>query len=207
MWGVWGVSLLLCDLPHVVPREPSQPSSAQGHGKNGAVLLRLNSPGDQTGRSFATNTRPSPLERPAGRSGTPHAEVQFSNAWVHFPLVLFCLCLCYALVNTPTTRMEICTWRSAIADLNPPAPGASSGALGEGTPGALGRSSWNGANSVYNRIFARSRTPKCATLVLGASAVHVRSRLCSHFFGVGTQKNEKRAIFVKRVRTANSRVR
>ena len=44
------------------------------------------------------------------------------------------------------------------------------------------------------RIFARSRTPKCAKLVLGASAVHVRSRWCSHFFGVGPPKNEKRAI-------------
>ena len=54
--------------------------------------------------------------------------------------------------------------------------------------------SGNRANSIYNRIFARSRTPKCAKLVLGASAVHVRSRLCSRFFGVGIQKNEKRAI-------------
>ena len=54
------------------------------------------------------------------------------------------------------------------------------------------------ANSIYNRIFARSRTPKRAKLVLGTSAVHVRSRLCSCFFGVGTQKNEKRAILCEK---------
>ena len=36
--------------------------------------------------------------------------------------------------DTPTTRMEIRTWRSAIADLKPPPPGAPSGALEEGTP-------------------------------------------------------------------------
>ena len=34
----------------------------------------------------------------------------------------------------------------------------------------------NRANLIYNRIFARSRTPKCAKLGPGASAVHVRSR-------------------------------
>ena len=54
------------------------------------------------------------------------------------------------------------------------------------------------ANSIYNRIFARSRTPKRAKLVLGTSAVHVRSRLCSCFFGVGIQKNEKRAILCEK---------
>ena len=41
---------------------------------------------------------------------------------------------------------------------------------------------------IYNRIFARSRAPKCVKLGLGASAVHVRSRPCSRFFGVGPQK-------------------
>ena len=51
---------------------------------------------------------------------------------------------------------------------------------------------------IYNRIFARSRTPKCAKLVLGASAVHVRSRLCSRFFGVGPPKNEKKAILCEK---------
>ena len=35
--------------------------------------------------------------------------------------------------------MEIRTWRSAIADLKPPPPGAPSGALGEGTPGWVWR--------------------------------------------------------------------
>ena len=35
----------------------------------------------------------------------------------------------------------------------------------------------------------------CAKLVLGASAVHVRSRLCSRFFGVAPPKNEKKAFF------------
>ena len=44
---------------------------------------------------------------------------------------------------------------------------------------------------IYNRIFARSRTPKCAKLVLGASAVHVRSRLCCRFFGVAPPQKEK----------------
>ena len=37
--------------------------------------------------------------------------------------------------HTPSTRMEIRTWRSAITDLKGSAPGTSSGALGEGTPG------------------------------------------------------------------------
>ena len=41
--------------------------------------------------------------------------------------------------NTPGTRMEIQTWRSAIADLKPSPPGAPSGALGEGTPGWVWR--------------------------------------------------------------------
>ena len=58
--------------------------------------------------------------------------------------------------------------------------------------------SGNRANSIYNRIFARSRTPKCAKLVLGTSAVHVRSLLCSRFFGVGIKKNEKRAILCEK---------
>jgi len=39
----------------------------------------------------------------------------------------------------PTTRMEIRTWRSAIADLKSPPPGTPSGALGEGTPGRVWR--------------------------------------------------------------------
>ena len=44
------------------------------------------------------------------------------------------------LVNhTPSTRMEIRTWRSAIADLKGPPPGAPSDALGEGTPGWVWR--------------------------------------------------------------------
>ena len=43
------------------------------------------------------------------------------------------------LTDTPGTRMEIRTWRSAIADLKPPPPGAPSGALGEGTPGWVWR--------------------------------------------------------------------
>ena len=48
------------------------------------------------------------------------------------------------------------------------------------------------ANSTYNRIFRAFAHPKCEKLVLGASAVHhVRSRLCSRFFGVGIQKNDK----------------
>ena len=41
--------------------------------------------------------------------------------------------------------------------------------------------------------FERPRAPKCAKLGLGASAVHVRSRLCSRFFGVGPTKKAKKA--------------
>ena len=41
--------------------------------------------------------------------------------------------------DTPTTRMEIRTWRSAIADLRTQPPGAPSGALGAGTPGWVWR--------------------------------------------------------------------
>ena len=48
----------------------------------------------------------------------------------------------------PTTRMEIRTWRSAIADLKPPPPGAPSGTLGEGTPGWVWRC--DAAISRYN---------------------------------------------------------
>ena len=49
---------------------------------------------------------------------------------------------------------------------------------------------------IYNLIFARSRTPKCAKLVLGASAVHVRLRPCSFslFWRRPPPKNEKKAI-------------
>ena len=60
----------------------------------------------------------------------------------------------------------------------------------------VAKCSGNRANSIYNRIFARSRTPKCAKLVLGASAVHVRSRLCSRFFGVGPPKKREKGDFV-----------
>ena len=55
------------------------------------------------------------------------------------------------------------------------------------------------ANSIYNLIFARSRTPKRAKLGLVVSVVHVRTRLCSRFFGVGPPKNEKRAILCQKV--------
>ena len=41
--------------------------------------------------------------------------------------------------DTPATRMEIRTWRSAIANLKGPPPGAPSGALGEGAPGWVRR--------------------------------------------------------------------
>jgi len=41
--------------------------------------------------------------------------------------------------HTPTTRMEIRTWRSAIADLKGSPPGAPSDALREGTPGWVWR--------------------------------------------------------------------
>ena len=41
------------------------------------------------------------------------------------------------------------------------------------------------ARSIYNRTRVRPRTPKRAKLRLGASAVRVRSLLCSRFFGVG----------------------
>ena len=40
---------------------------------------------------------------------------------------------------TPTTRMEIRTWRSAIADLKGTPPGAPSSALREGAPGWVWR--------------------------------------------------------------------
>ena len=41
--------------------------------------------------------------------------------------------------HTAGTRMEIRTWRSAIADLRGPPPGAPSGALEEGTLGWVWR--------------------------------------------------------------------
>ena len=53
--------------------------------------------------------------------------------------VSFCPIGYLRLHDTPGTRMEIRTWRSAIADLKPPPPGAPSGALGEGTPGWVWR--------------------------------------------------------------------
>ena len=84
-------------------------------------------------------------------------------------------------------------WVAPAPALRPAAPRAL--AIGALAMALAIECSGNRANSIYNRIFARSRTPKCAKLVLGASAVHVRSRqLCSRFFGVGIKKNEKRAI-------------
>ena len=60
----------------------------------------------------------------------------------------------------------------------------------------------NRGHLIYNRIFARSRTPKCATpgtkLGLGGAAVHVRSRLFPRFFGVGPPKNKKKAILCEK---------
>ena len=74
--------------------------------------------------------------------------------------------------------------------------GASAPTAGPTPGGAGGSASCSGhrANSTYNRIFVRSRTPKRAKLVLGASAVHVRSQLCSRFIGVVAPQNEKKAI-------------
>ena len=43
------------------------------------------------------------------------------------------------IAHTPTIRMEIRTWRSAIADLKTSPPGAPSGALGEGNLGWVWR--------------------------------------------------------------------
>ena len=60
------------------------------------------------------------------------------------------------------------------------------------------RCSGHRANSNYNRIRARSRTPKRAKLVLGASAVHARSRWCSRFFGVAPPQNEKMAFLCEK---------
>ena len=61
--------------------------------------------------------------------------------------------------------------------------------------------SGNRANPIYDRTFARSRTPKRAKLALGGSAVHVRSRLCARFFGVGP-KNEKKKKKKKKEKAA-----
>ena len=57
----------------------------------------------------------------------------------------------------------------------------------------------NRVYSIYNCVQTRSRTPKRAKLGLVVSVVHVRTRLCSCFFGVGPPKNEKRAILCEKV--------
>ena len=63
---------------------------------------------------------------------------------------------------------------------------ARSRSLGRGKGvGVSVRCSGDRAEYLYNRIRVRLRTPKYAKLELGASAVHVRSLLRSHFFGVG----------------------
>ena len=67
--------------------------------------------------------------------------------------------------DTPTTRMEIRTWRSAIADLRTPPPGSSSGALGEGTPGWVWRcdaaiSRYKEKTCLFGRFFTCSQNIK-----------------------------------------------
>ena len=56
--------------------------------------------------------------------------------------------------DTPTTRMEIRTWRSAIAELAPSPPGAPSGAQGGGTPGWVLR-----CGAAISRFKGRYKTP------------------------------------------------
>ena len=85
---------------------------------------------------------------------------------IFFSFFLPFLCACFALQNTqktrgkprcfpnfdtPGTRMEIRTWRSAIADLKGSPPGAPSGALGEGTPGWVWR-----CNAAISRYLSMS---------------------------------------------------
>ena len=57
-----------------------------------------------------------------------------------------------------------------------------------------------------NVFLRRNRAPpKCAKLVLGASAVHVRSRLRSRFFGVGPPKMRKKNKWANFCRVATYR--
>ncbi len=67
--------------------------------------------------------------------------------------------------HTPTTRMEIRTWRSAIADLRGSPPGAPSGALGEGIPGWVWRcdaaiSRYHQKICLFVRFSRAAKTPK-----------------------------------------------
>ena len=79
--------------------------------------------------------------------------------------------------HTPGTRMESRTWRSGIADLKGPPPGAPSGALGGGTPGwfwrcdaRCGDLALSPKNMLFCAFFACSqnirKTPKTAQFSL-----------------------------------------
>ena len=67
--------------------------------------------------------------------------------------------------HTPSTRMEIRTWRSAIADLKTSPPGTPSGALGEGNPGWVWRcdaaiSRYKEKTCLFGRFFTCSQNIK-----------------------------------------------
>ena len=67
--------------------------------------------------------------------------------------------------------MEIRTWRSAIADLETPPPGAPLGALGEGNPGWVGRcdaaiSRYKEKTFLFGRSFTCSQNIKMAPFSL-----------------------------------------
>ena len=78
---------------------------------------------------------------------------------------------------TPSTRMEIRTWRSAIADLKGSSPGAPSGALGEGTPGWVWRC--DAAISRYHHAFL----PFCAFFTCSQNTKMTLFSLISKVFG------------------------
>ena len=65
--------------------------------------------------------------------------------------------------HTPGTRMEIRTWRSAIAGLKGSPPGAPSGALGEGTPGWVWR---------CDAAISRYHSQTCLLCVFGVQPKH-----------------------------------
>ena len=79
--------------------------------------------------------------------------------------------------NTPSTRIGIRTWRSAIADLKGSPPGAPSGALGEGNPGWVWR-----CDAAISR-FHKKNMPFCTFFTCSQNTQMTSCSLISKVFG------------------------
>ena len=101
--------------------------------------------------------------------------------------------------DTPGTRMEIRTWRSAIADLKPTPPGAPSGALGKGTPGWVWRCDAAISRYKEKRAFCAlfGVFPRAAKTKKNDVAFSLIPKVFSHFSSKPSYRAPKWALLVR----------